>query len=290
MLKKVLAFSWLLLAMANFALLQELPDSSKIPVPGYRLFWHDEFDGPKLDMKKWDYRSLGPRRDAINVKQTVALDGRGHLILTTERHGNQIWTAMIGTENRFETTFGYFECRVKLQKEVGHWSAFWLQSPTMGEPVGNPAKAGTEIDIFEYLRREGDHIRHAVHWDGYQKNHRSKGVTASVPGLMHGWHTIGLLWTPTAYTFFVDGKKTWVFDQAVSKRPEYLILSLEVGKWGGDIARAQLPDSFWVDYVRVYKPIAGNYNFTQNSADAKPRSLFQRVGQFLRGIFGSGKK
>jgi hypothetical protein len=25
-----------------------------------------------------------------------------------------------------------------------------------------------------------------------------------------------------------------------------------VGNWGGDIAKAQLPDAFLVDYVRVY--------------------------------------
>lgn len=31
------------------------------------------------------------------------------------------------------------------------------------------------------------------------------------------------------------------------------ILSLEVGTWAGDIAKAELPDSFYVDYVRVYQ-------------------------------------
>ncbi len=29
-------------------------------------------------------------------------------------------------------------------------------------------------------------------------------------------------------------------------------LSDEVGKWGGDIGKAKLPDRFVVDYVRVY--------------------------------------
>jgi hypothetical protein len=30
-------------------------------------------------------------------------------------------------------------------------------------------------------------------------------------------------------------------------------LSLEVGPWAGDITKAELPDSFYVDYVRVYQ-------------------------------------
>ena len=29
-------------------------------------------------------------------------------------------------------------------------------------------------------------------------------------------------------------------------------LTEEIGKWGGDIGAAQLPDAFEVDYVRVY--------------------------------------
>ncbi|MHC4171015.1 MAG: hypothetical protein ACYSWQ_29095, partial [Planctomycetota bacterium] len=55
------------------------------PVEGYRLVWSDEFDGDKLDFDKWGYRALGPRRDAINVKETVTLDDKGHLVLTTKR-------------------------------------------------------------------------------------------------------------------------------------------------------------------------------------------------------------
>jgi hypothetical protein len=35
--------------------------------------------------------------------------------------------------------------------------------------------------------------------------------------------------------------------------PEYLKLTEEIGEWGGDITKAQLPDFFEVDYVRVYE-------------------------------------
>ena len=53
--------------------------------------------------------------------------------------------------------------------------------------------------------------------------------------------------------FYVDGKETWRSKAGgVCQVPEYILLSEEVGKWGGDIAKAQLPDQFLVDYVRVY--------------------------------------
>lgn len=225
-----------------------------IPAKGYKLVWSDEFDGTTLDMTKWNYRSLGPRRDAVNVKDTVTLNGKGHLVLTTQRAGDKIHTAMIGTQETFQTTFGYFECRAKLQDQVGHWSAFWLQTPTMGKEIGHPETSGTEIDIFEYLTKFGDGVVHNLHWDGYDKaHHKSDGGRATIPGLSKGWHRFGLLWTEKEYVFYVDGKETWRSDKAVSKRSEYIILSLEVGKWAGDIAEATLPDSFHVDYVRVYQ-------------------------------------
>jgi len=227
-----------------------------LPVKGYELSWSDEFEGKVLDFEKWDYRGLGPRRDAFNVKDAVLLDGEGHLVLTTKRVKDKYHTAMIGTQGKFETAFGYFECRVKLQTQIGHWSAFWLQSPTLGESIGDPGKAGAEIDIFEYLRNRGDKIQHTLHWDGYGKSHKSAQKITDVPGLSHGWHTVGFLWTPTHYVFYVDGKETWRTNKGVSHRPQYIILSLEVGKWAGDISKAELPDHFYVDYVRVYKEVA----------------------------------
>ncbi len=230
-----------------------------LPIEGYELVWSDEFEGEALDFGKWDYRGLGRRRDAINVKDTVSLDGDGHLVLTTKQVGDEYHTAMIGTQGKYETAFGYFECRIKLQKQIGHWSAFWLQSPTLGKPVGNPNKAGTEIDVFEYLRNKGDKIQHALHWDGYGEDHKSAHKIAEIPGLTEGWHTIGFLWTPTHYVFYVDGKETWRTDKGVSHRPQYMILSLEVGKWAGDISKAELPDHLYVDYVRVYKELAAKH-------------------------------
>ena len=194
----------------------------------------------------------------MNVKETVSLDGKGHLVLTTKWSDGQYHTAMIGTQGKYETTFGYFECRVMLQRQIGHWSAFWLQSPSLGKPLGDPKKAGTEIDIFEYLRKDGARVHHNLHWDGYGKDHKHAGKTVDVAGLDKGWHTLGLLWTDKEYVFYVDAKETWRSDQGVSHRPEYIILSLEVGKWAGDIKQAKLPDHLLVDYVRVYKKKASD--------------------------------
>ena len=225
------------------------------PPEGYKLVWGDEFDGNQLDLKKWTYRGLGPRRKAVNTKDCITLDGKGHLLITTKREGDEVHTGMIATNGIFETTFGYFECRVKFQDQPGHWSAFWLQSPTVNK-VGDPKENGTEIDIFEYLVRYPTTMHQNLHWDGYGKEHKTSGKKTEIKNLPEDFHTIGLLWTPEEYVFYVDGVETFRSKEAVSHRSEYIILSQEVDSWGGPIEGVELPDSSVFDYVRVYQKAA----------------------------------
>ncbi|MBN2329322.1 MAG: glycoside hydrolase family 16 protein [Candidatus Omnitrophica bacterium] len=226
---------------------------SDLPSDKYKLAWSDEFDGTELDLSKWDYRGLGPRRDAINVKDCVALDGEGRLILSTKRSGDEYHTAMIGTQGKYEACYGYFECRVKLQTQLGHWSAFWLQSPKFIDG-GDPENNGTEIDIFEYLIKNGKTILFNLHWGGYGKEyHQTAGSSFEMKETPDGYHVVALEWTPNEYVFYVDGQEAWRTGKGVSQIKQYIILSLEVGEWAGDIQQAALPDSAVFDYVRVYQ-------------------------------------
>jgi hypothetical protein len=255
----------------------------------YRLVWHDEFNGPAdtpPDPARWALH-LGPRRDALNLEEAARLDGQGHLLITTTRHARatprpaatqpvaaqpgasppgasqpaatqpqfEYHTGMLSTRGKYEPTFGYLECRYRVQTQPGHWSAFWLQSPEMGKYIADPAKSGVEIDIIEYLAtpKYQEKAQHTIHWDGYGKEHKSLHVEKVLPGLGADFHTFGLEWTPDEYIYYVDGQETGRMKQAVSHHPEYLILSMEVGDWADDIAAANLPDGMVVDYVRVWQ-------------------------------------
>ena len=50
-------------------------------------------------------------------------------------------------------------------------------------------------------------------------------------------------------------QETWRTSEAVSHVNSYILLTLEVGEWGGKMAdfEDQLPDSVKFDYVRVYQ-------------------------------------
>jgi beta-glucanase (GH16 family) len=179
---------------------------------------------------------------------------KGYLALRTEKKNDTIYSAMIGTQNRFETTFGYFEVRCLLPQEEGHWAAFWLQTPSMGEYIVKPEKAGAEIDIFEFLPNKPKQIHHTLHYDGYGPHHKIKHkLVKNRKFEASEWHTFALEWTPTHYVYFIDGEEKFRVKKGISHRDQYIILSLEVGDWAGDIRKANLPDFFIVDYVRVYK-------------------------------------
>jgi beta-glucanase (GH16 family) len=244
-----------LLAGVHLAVGQELEVNDTLPPPSagktWKLVWHDEFDGPTLDERKWEIPPDGARRKALWLKKAVALDGQGHLVISTLQEGDKYAGGCIRTRGKYEHAFGYYVARIQLQKETGHWPAFWLHNDCVST-VGNEGRDGTEIDIMEKFF-PNDWLDHALHWDGYGKDHRTKVKRVQVPGIREGWHTYSVLWLPEEYVFYVDGRETWrTTAGGVCQVPLYIKLTDEVGPWAGDITRAKLPDRFLTDYVRVY--------------------------------------
>lgn len=210
--------------------------SSQTPahiLSGYELVWQDEFEGSQVDAGKWNFRAEGTVRALATVsRRTIKLNGRGQVAISVIKDvDGKYYVGQLGTQGLFETTYGYFECRARMNSQLGPHVAFWLQSPDMGQG-GDPAVSGAEIDIFEYHRRTPGVIYHTVHWGGYGQTHRQEGAEIPVAGIETGFHTFGLEWTPDEYIFYVDGKETWRTRTAVSRRPQYLILSTEPDRLG----------------------------------------------------------
>ena len=218
---------------------------------GYKLYWQDEFDGNRLDTTKWKNRALGVRRGGFGTPDAVEVQG-GYLKIRAYMQHDTLMVGAVSTEGIKGFRYGYFECRARLPKTTGPWAAFWIQSPKISQGE-DPGQYGTEIDIFEYFRRQGgDFISHNLHW-AYGPHQKSSGPFLSrVPGIGEGFHTFALQWTPEKYAFFIDGLKYQETRQAVSHIPENIILSYEPCA-RKDLDVTELPDSFVVDYVRVYQ-------------------------------------
>ncbi len=240
---------------------------------GWTLAWNDEFDGTTMDTTKWRHWLAGPRRDAINSPSAVAV-ADGALTISTYTSGGTHYTGMISTQDTYPYTYGYIEARIDYDSTPGMWSAFWMQSPTMGNPIGSPNSAGTEIDICEHRTIDGSGnnidglVVGNIHWDGYGAAHRSTGYTSPNLGLGTGYHIYGMEWTPTQQKFYIDGVLRWTINNnatnsPVSQRSEFIILSSEVDQtsttWAGSVppagygTLATTTTKMRVDYVRVYR-------------------------------------
>jgi autotransporter-associated beta strand protein len=244
------------------------------PPAGYYLAWSDEFNNPTLDSTKWDYWLLGSRRQAVNVTNAVSLNG-SNLVITTYTTNSTHYTGMIATDGTFRSRYGYWESSIKWSDSNGMWSAWWMQSPTMGTYLYDPFVSGSEIDIVEHRYVDGSTnyigglVQNNIHWNGYGSAARSAGSGNIGSGLTNGFHTYGFLWTPAVYTLYVDGSnlRSWNYANngvPVSQSTEWVILSSEVDNasttWAGYIPAGGYGNlgasaaKMIVDYVRYYAP------------------------------------
>lgn len=236
---------------------------------GYQLVWREEFDGTTLDGSRWS-ASTGPRREAVNTPDAAAV-ANGNLVITTYTQDGVHYTGFLTTEGKFDFTYGYVEARIQLHGAPGTWCAFWLNSPTNGTPLDDPTTAGTEIDMLEnrVVDQYGNDVSNVdamnVNWNGYGADHQDRQRTVSgAPSFQGNWHNYGVLWTPTGYTFYLDGSPVWTpaSDVPVSHRSEAIYLTCEVNDhdWAGNIpaggygSLAASTNRMEVDWVRVWQP------------------------------------
>lgn len=243
-----------------------------------KLIWSDEFDGTGIpDATKWDRpeynrRSNAKGPDGYWSKEDSFLDGKGNLVIRVRKIDNKnndgdpydYSVGAVRTLGKFKQLYGRFDIRCQLPKQQGWWVAFWMMQGNVGSEA-NAGVDGSEVDIMEAFGWTNK-INHAVHYDGYGAAHKSVGKNELIPGIREGFHTYSLEWYPEKYVFFVDGKEMWRSNGGgVCNQPGYIKVTGEISTedwainsyWSNDPAKATYPDSFKVDYVRVYE--IGNY-------------------------------
>ncbi|QHT61115.1 family 16 glycosylhydrolase [Paenibacillus lycopersici] len=249
------------------------------------LLFDDEFNGTSLDAAKWvpsveEVRAGGSAWDHSLIKVED-----GHLALGMERDPQQgteyglaadpnfILAGAVQTalDDRsvvnFENAYGYYESSVKFPHVANTWGAFWLYEPSVLIEQ-NDGLDGTEIDILETIGNGEGGSDSSLHWNGYAGAHAAAGTNYSyndyASNIYDGnYHKLGLQWTPSGYTFYIDGKAMWkvdggILDQGygtgsfsgIDQNPLHILLSIE--KAGGALPADFTHDEMRVDYVRVY--------------------------------------
>ena len=206
----------------------------------YKMTFHDEFDGTKLDTTKWGYqygcfdpaqRSQAQYTDSpdnVSVRDGyLNLTARyspmktkwdGTQIPRTCKHGSVTYDApftsgMITTKTKdgkvlyaAPGTGFYAEARIKLPSARPSWSAFW------GTGTKGAYPANGEIDVFESKGYDPSHLMSNVHTPRIgdptkttQHQGMMKGDTASSQS---EFHTYGVRKTSDAIEFYFDGTLT----------------------------------------------------------------------------------
>lgn len=244
------------------------------PVEGdWTVTFDETFDGNSIDLNRWNIytQNYWDKRSHFSKDNVIVGDGvarlrierkRGHENDDPARPETDYAVGFLDTYGKWTQRFGYFEARMKLPTAPGLWPAFWMM-PDRGVDAGPQWKradtghGGMEFDIMEHLTRWGPfRYNIALHWDGYQKDHKSIGTSnIYVQADKDGFITAGLLWLPGSATFYCNGKivAEWKNDR-VSVIPSYPILYMVTGGWDNNpLDDAQLPADFVIDYVRVWQ-------------------------------------
>ena len=253
--------------------------NAQIPdVPGWRLSWHDEFDGTSLNTTNWEALN---RQDSYNnekqyyrPEQVTVADGNLQITATNQPLANKDYRSGLITSKALYGP-GRFEARVDLPTTQGMWPAFWLNPNQVQWPTGG------EIDILENRGSQPTLTSSAFHW---QKDpgpccgqhqyvfHEYTATEDGTPVDFHaGFHTYAVEWGDTQIGFYVDGNLHFTVNEnsnmsdANFQTAKNIIINLAIGgDFGGDPNGSTVwPQTMLVDYVRVWQPdtaTPGDYN------------------------------
>lgn len=254
----------------------QMPDwvGKRPPVAGdWEQTLNEEFNGNTIDSSLWSVTGANyyDKRTHWTKDDVISVDGQ--LTLRYEKKtGNQnddpketstpYAAGYLASYDKWAQRYGYFEARMKFPAAPGLWPAFWLM-PDRGREAGiwwkrNDTKnGGMEFDIAEHLTGWGPYRYNiAMHWDGYQKEHKSTGSDKIyVQPDKDGYITAGLLWLPGSVTYYCNGRELLRWEnERVANVPSSFLFSLPSGGWDNlPLDDAKLPADWKIDYVRVWQ-------------------------------------
>ncbi|MDM7926582.1 MAG: glycoside hydrolase family 16 protein [bacterium] len=244
--------------------------------PGWKLAWHDEFDGAAIDRSRWGFRVDGEgggnnELQYYTGRDTNAFIEDGCLVIRALREtytgedGTRSYTSARLYSQGAGWKYGRFEFRAKLPFGQGIWPAIWMM-PLLST-YGGWAASG-EIDIMELLGHEPSRVYGTLHFGGTYPDNRQSGASFTLPSgsFSEDFHLFALEWDTTEFRWFVDDSLYSVKDQSVwyttaAPRPApfdqafYLIFNVAVGgNWPGDPDGSTVfPQRMDIDYVRIYE-------------------------------------
>ena len=149
------------------------------------------------------------------------------------------------TDTAYSFLFGYVEARIRCSGVGGTWPAFWLGAVDYTWPP--------EIDIVEQFGTDTN-TRTTTYLNTGGGSTGSLQLASSGVNIVSGFHVLGMKWTSTALTFYVDGTQYGIETNTacISQKALYVLLNLAVDG-NQTINSGAFPTTFLVDYLRVWQ-------------------------------------
>lgn len=258
--------------------------------PQYRLEFHDEFEGPDLDLNKWLPYYLPHWSSRERTRPQYRFEDSNLILQITQDQppwcpefdgdirassiqtghfsgpvGSQIGqlrfsaacTVREAQENGrlYTPQYGYFEMRARAANTtaINHVALYMIGYEDVPEK-------SSEIAICEIM---GASITPTSSRIGYGVHPWSDPAIIDdfhedfVPIDASRYHIYAVEWTPTHLDFYIDNIKTRTIHQSAAYPMQLMLNIYERPSAGESEDPSAYPKAFMVDYVRVYQPIGG---------------------------------
>ena len=250
------------------------------PGDEWELYWSDEFDGNTLNLDNWSYE-VGKTGFYTENEENVTVQN-GKLIITA-RHENpknnkglKFSTGAVNSAHKFSFQYGRLEFRARLPYGEGVFPALWTMGDyylTTSDEKGWP-RCG-EIDVMEFIGGGSEAEKYTdpankistfnLHWGENRDKHEQLGTSQAK--LTNGsiwaddYHIFAIEWDENSIKFFRDERM--IVERSINDpsmldafhQKHWIIINVALCDFEPDIANdtTPLPQSMYVDYVRVYK-------------------------------------
>ena len=208
------------------------------PAEDWRLVWSDEFDGQRIDRRKWEFDvdcagGGNDERQCYTARPANASVRDGMLTITARRepyrgpaamHGDTsgapgmttakaFTSARLVTRGRASWRYGRIEVRARLPLGQGSWPAIWMLPERWRY---GPWPLSGEIDIMEAVNlgtpcqaclggRE-NHVLGTIHFGDRPPHNKYLSTDVQLAGAIGGFHIYRVDWSPNQIIWSVDGK------------------------------------------------------------------------------------
>ena len=220
----------------------------------------DEFNGATLEPNKWWPKNptwLGRQPAYFYPGNVTVADGMLHLTMRKQEvpempkdRGYHTYTSA-AVQSKTRVLYGYFEIRARPMKSHGS-SSFWFYHST--------PEQWTEIDVFEIgggapgFERKYNMNAHVFHTPTEKEHWSSHGEWLAPWDLADDYHVYGLAWDASRIEWYVDGVLLRWLENTHWRQPLTLNFDSEtMPKWFGLPNDGDLPSTYDIDYVRVWK-------------------------------------